>query len=285
MDGEKIDQVTFMDKPRIFVQKHDLVATADQTLDAFEANYKVLIDTGIRTSIGNIKVVEITEAGNALVAGPSSISGMKKTIDILNTYNPEKTLIDGAFFRHTLSKISDATVYVVGANFNPEMSKVVEDARLTTQKFELPKAPFETQILTDIGRVSWFDGEDKIKIYEFDSVIGNAEKILDDANKKYRFLYLPKSLPNEFLEFMVANRHLGDYDIIIDSPVALQLNFKNARNLFKLNKKLYVINPINLVAVCYNPYSPQGYRFDDAVFEEQLNKALNRRVFNVEKEV
>ncbi|HPJ23829.1 MAG TPA: hypothetical protein PK113_02855 [Bacillota bacterium] len=274
-----------MDKPRIFVQKHDLVATADQTLDAFEANYKVLIDTGIRTSIGNIKVVEITEAGNALVAGPSSISGMKKTIDILNTYNPEKTLIDGAFFRHTLSKISDATVYVVGANFNPEMSKVVEDARLTTQKFELPKAPFETQILTDIGRVSWFDGEDKIKIYEFDSVIGNAEKILDDANKKYRFLYLPKSLPNEFLEFMVANRHLGDYDIIIDSPVALQLNFKNTRNLFKLNKKLYVTNPINLVAVCYNPYSPQGYRFDDAVFEEQLNKALNRRVFNVEKEV
>jgi len=83
LDGEKIDQVTYMEKPRIHTKAGDIVATAEKTLEAFEASYEVVGQTDIRTSIGNIVIVKITIAGNALIAGSSTVSGMKRTIEIL----------------------------------------------------------------------------------------------------------------------------------------------------------------------------------------------------------
>jgi len=151
LDGEKIDQVTYMEKPRIHTKAGDIVATAEKTLEAFEASYEVVGQTDIRTSIGNIVIVKITIAGNALIAGSSTVSGMKRTIEILKGFGLNKILIDGAFFRHSLARISDATVYVVGANYNPDMMKTVEDSKLSSKKFDIHKPSADFDFLNEIN--------------------------------------------------------------------------------------------------------------------------------------
>jgi len=284
LDGEKIDQVTFMDKPRINVKINDLIATAENTLVAFDAEYEIIQKTDIRTAIGNILILRITRAGNALVAGPSGVNGMSRTVEILRNYNPKKILIDGAFFRHSLARISEATVFVVGANFHQEMEKTIQDAMFSVQKFELKKPNFDVNFLNNINQICLIDDNLNIKRLEFDTVIGNTEKIISMANEKYRFLYLPKAITNRFVETLVNSRHRFEIDIILDSPISIQLGFTNSINLFKLSNKLYVIHPINLVAVCFNPYSPRGYEYDNQIFQTKLEKALNRKVYNVEKE-
>lgn len=273
-----------MEKPRIHAKTNDIIATAEQTLKSFEAEYEIVLKTDIRTSIGNIYIVKVTRSGNALIAGPSGITGMARTIQILKEYSPDKILIDGAFFRHSLAKISDATVFVVGANFSPNMYKTIEDAKLTIEKFQLEKPVINVDFFKDLDNVCMISDNHEIHRFDFGTAIGNTEIIFKSQFQKYKFLYLPKSLTNDFVERLVEHRHRFDLDIIVDSPVSVQLNFDNLQRLFKLENRVYVMNPINLVAVCYNPYSPRGYEYDDNDFKYGLEQTLNRKIYNVEKE-
>jgi len=86
LDGEKVDQVTFMEKPRIFVQEGYIIATASDTLKMFEAEFEELQTTNIYTPIGPIIIVKIKKAGNALIAGPSVVFDMEKIIQLLEGY-------------------------------------------------------------------------------------------------------------------------------------------------------------------------------------------------------
>ncbi|XMB71482.1 hypothetical protein RJI07_05035 [Mycoplasmatota bacterium WC30] len=285
LDGEEIDQVTFMEKPRIYAKKGYLIATAENTLKAFEAKFDVIQETNIFTSIGNVVIVRITEGGNALVAGPSVILDMQKTIKILNNYTPKTIFIDGAFFRHSLAKIADATVLVIGANLSVDIDKVTQDAVATVRKFSLPKADERLAALVEKQNVCLVNEQFEIEELNFDTVIGNTAKLFIEENKKYRFLYLPKAMTNEFLLKMIEERLDYHFDIIVKSPVNIQLNMDNLGNLFKLKNTVYILEEVNLVAVCYNPVSPKGYAFNDVEFKKKLEDKLDREVFNVSKEV
>ncbi|MCK5731750.1 MAG: hypothetical protein KAH13_01915 [Tenericutes bacterium] len=262
-----------------------MVATAKDTLSQFEAEYEMLDRTNIRTPIGNIVVVLIKKAGNALIAGPSVILDMEKIINIFNKYTPKSIFIDGAFFRHSLAKISEATIFVVGANLTNNIDKVIDYAALTSKKFKLEKVDERLKKLAQYNNVCFVNEHNEIYDLGFDSVIGNTEKIFKEENKKYRFLYLPKSLSNNFLLKLVEHRRQYRFDIILNSPVSIQLNLDNLNYLFKLKNKVFVLNSINLVATCLNPFSPRGYEFDKQEFKEKLENILGVEVFNVKEEV
>lgn len=285
LDGEEIDQVTFLEKPRVYCEKGYLVATAKETLPQFEAEYEILDSTNIRTPIGNIVIVLIKKAGNALIAGPSVILDMEKTVKILDKYTPKNIFIDGAFFRHSLAKISEATIFVVGANLTNDIDKVIDYAALTSKKFKLKKADKRLEKLNEYNNVCFVNEQYDIYDLGFESAIGNTEKIFKEENKKYRFLYLPKSLSNDFLLKLIEYRKEYSFDIVLESPVSIQLNLDNLNYLFKLKNQVFVMNSINLVAICLNPVSSRGYNFDKIEFKRKLENTLGVEVFNVIEEV
>ena len=53
------------------------------------------------------------------------------------------------------------------------------------------------------------------------------------------------------------------------------------RQLFRLKQKLYVLQPINLVALTFNPFSPTGNRFSLAAFREQLSDDFSLPIYDV----
>lgn len=281
LDGEEIDQVTFMDKPRVYCKEGYLVATAEETLSEFTAEYRIIEETDIKTSIGLVKICEIIKPGNALIAGPSIISDMEKVVSILGKYDLNNIFIDGAFFRHSLAKVANATIFVVGANFSSDIDKVVADAVASVQKFNLKRSSSDYDFLYDIDNICYIKDKKIIKKFDFDSILGNTAIILDEKYKKADILYLPLSLTNEFLETLVEKRKQFSFDIIIDTPVNIQLNLANIRNLFRLKNKIYVLNPVNLKAICFNPYSPRGYEFENATFRTKLENSLHLKVINV----
>lgn len=285
LDGEDLDQVTNMEKPKVYVKEGYIIATAQETLKKFTAEYEVLNKTDIFTSIGKIYIVKIKKAGNALIAGPSVISDMEKVVQLLSKYKLDKIFIDGAFFRHSLAKIAEATVFIVGANLSSNMDRVVEDASLSVKKFSLEKPDFDADKFNNIDHVCMVDNLGKLKELPYKTIVGNTVNFFEGKKEKCRFLYLPTSLTNNFVKKLVEKRYDFDFDIILESPVSIQLDFNNTKNLFKLKNKVFVLNPINLVAVCYNPYSPRGYEFNDKDFRSELEKILNMEVYNVVKDV
>jgi hypothetical protein len=56
------------------------------------------------------------------------------------------------------------------------------------------------------------------------------------------------------------------------------------KNLALANILVYVINPINLISIMYNPFSPTGYCFDDLKFQKALMELVDLPVINVMNE-
>lgn len=279
LDGEEIDQVTSMEKPQIYVKAGYIVATASDTLKNYSCDYKVLERTKLLTSIGEVVIIEVLNEGKALVAGPSKVKDMQALIKILDKYKLEKIIIDGAFARNTFARTSDATIFVVGANKDKDIEKVVKDAYLNYRKFNLKRIPSLAYSFGD--KIGFISSEGLYKELPFSSVIGNVDEIFCKELFDSKFLYLPKTITNKFVDKLVLERGKYTFDLIIDSPINIQVKEDNLEKLFKLNIDIFVVNPINLAVVCYNPYSPRGYEFDDQDFKDKLEMILQRDVFNV----
>lgn len=257
------------------------IVTASETLPEFEAEYEILEKTNIFTSMGCIYIVKIIKSGNALIAGPSRILDMEKVVKKLDDYDLKNIFIDGAFFRHSSAKVAEATIFVIGANLSHDIDKVVKDAVASVGKFTLEKPKKWLDFLKNEENVCLVNERNNFKRLDIKSVIGNSAKIFNENNKNYRFLFLPLSLTNDFVERLVEERRGFKWDILINSPVCIQLNIGNLENLFKLSNKVMVFNPIKLKAVCYNPMSPRGYEFNDFQFRQILVERIGINVFNV----
>lgn len=278
LDGEEIDQITSMEKPQIYVKPGYIVATAFDTLKNYSCKYKILEKTELITSIGEVVIIEILDEGKALVAGPSKVKDMQKLTNILEKYKLEKIIIDGAFSRQAFAKTADATIFVVGANKDKNIDNVVKDAFLQYRKFTLRTSPLKPYGFGE--NIGFIDSDGNFGELPFSSVIGNVNDIFVDEVLKAKFLYIPKTITNKFVEKLIVERGKYVFDLIIDSPINIQLKDENLEKLFKLNFNIFVLNPVNLALVCYNPYSPRGYEFDNMEFKTKLETALETEVIN-----
>lgn len=282
LDGEEIDQVNFLEKPRIFVDKGYFIATASEALKYFTCRYDIIRNTGIFTSIGEVIIVRVTSPGKALIAGPAKVNEMAKIIEFLNNEPVDKIIIDGAFSRQIFSRLSQATILVIGANYSNDIDLVVKNAKLNIDQLNLDV--FNDERLRNQKNICLIDRSNNLEQLEFSTVIGNVDKFFDLDFTKIKYVFFPKSLTNQFVEKLVKERHDLHFDIILDSPTYLQLNDKNLENIFRLKNKIFVTNPVNLAAIYYNPFSPRGYEFSDSDFKEKLEKALKQKVYNVLKD-
>ncbi|MBN2876431.1 MAG: hypothetical protein JXL85_02150 [Bacilli bacterium] len=249
----------------------------------WDAAYEIVHRFSVSTPIGPVVLCKVTISGNALIAGPSIISDMESIIEYINSMKVSKIMIDGAFSRHGFARISQATIAVIGANYNSDMNVVVENAKSIVEKFSLEKPDFDFKNLENAKNICKIYSDNNIYEYDIDSILGTTAKIFLDQQEKCRFLYLPKSLPNELVDFLVNHREIIPPDIIVKSPMNIQLTDLNMKRVWKLINHIYTLHPMNLVAVCYNPYSPKGYEFDHKEFKNLLENKLKRKVYNVKE--
>ncbi len=80
LDGEELDAVTYLPKPRIFLSAGTLAATAEDCLKSAEATYRIIRRTGVSTALGEIVVVEIVDPGICLVGGPATVVAMEQIV-------------------------------------------------------------------------------------------------------------------------------------------------------------------------------------------------------------
>jgi hypothetical protein len=282
LDGEEIDQVTFMNKPQIYVKPGYFVATAEDTLKNFTCEYEIIRRTKLSTSIGMVVIVEVKSIGKVLVAGPAKVSDMEILITELKQIPISKIIIDGAFSRHVFARLSQATLLVIGANKSRDMNIVVNSAKLLVQKFKLSSNPYKDICFGE--KITFIDKEHILREWRYSSIIGKVHDFFNEPFDGIKAVYFPKALTNSFVEKLIRERNKYKFDIILDSPTSVQINDSLLEKILKLDNKLYVVNPINLVAVFCNPYSPAGYEFNDKDFKKSLSEVTNFDVVNVLKD-
>ncbi|HRX91453.1 MAG TPA: hypothetical protein P5042_01435 [Candidatus Izemoplasmatales bacterium] len=281
MDGEPLDNVSFLPKPRIHLWPGTLVATAEKFLETATIGEKILKRTDISTPFGNIVVAEAVKPGNILVAGPSTIADMEKIVHIFHEHGAQKKFIDGAFARQSTAKMADGTILVSGANRSPVMDEVINDTERVIRRLSIPKS--EKNLLT---RNEW----KKTEIFDFEgnwigasehSAVMDPEATLGLLGPGVGYLYVPGATTAEFVRKFIKTKDAGMSKLVVYSPTNLIADdfidvFPKAAE-----GRIQTVRPVNIVALCYNPFSPAGYVFDDNEFYERLRTLTDLPIFNV----
>ena len=282
LDGEEIDQVTFLEKPQVYVRKNDIIATAKDCLQQCLASFSFVQETSIQTAIGPVVICEVDQPGKVLIAGPSTVDDMDRLIQELASKYRHQILIDGAFSRQSFARISETTIFVIGANASIDIHQTVEEAYYAYRKLTLPKVDIDVLMHQNKNHIVLFNEQGAIDL-GFDTLLGNEVDVFKSITDHTKWLYIPKSLTDEFINRWINHYDRYRFDIIVQSSVNIQLSNQNLSHLFKMNCGVFVLHPINVSKVCVNPFSPRGYNYDGLQFKEMISERLGVKAINVKE--
>ena len=279
LDGEELDQVNFLPKPKIEVKKGMVIATASACLDAAPILYKVITKTNLFTALGPIKIIEVLSKGHLVVAGPTTNSDLKSLIELMKPY-VDKVLIDGAFNRMTFSNIDliEGIILATGAIVHPSMDKTIEKTKAIVDAFHAPKSLVYDHIPSY-----------KLAIHTQDAVYLYHQKnyemmkqAIDEHARHIESIYIQGAITPKLIDLLIAKR-IENIDLVCDDPTKLLLSEIYFKHIKTLKINLHVIHSCKLIAVTINPFSPNGQHYDEDEFLKRMKDNLFIPVFNVLK--
>lgn len=281
LDGEELDHVSHLPKPRIDLPAGCLVATAEELLQTAECEYLILERTGAMTGLGEVLIVRVTKPGICLVGGPSGVQAMERVVERLRLLGAPQVFIDGAFARSSHAAAGDAFIYIVGAHQSPIMAKVVRSADYTLRRFLLPKVTDDLDFLSEANSPGYVDAVNQFHPTEAVSAVGRAESVLHAIPPDARYLFLPGAAGPELVKAYIQTRKEHHFGLILTSGLAIVADDQTLRHLFMLKRELRVLRPLRLCLIAANPFSPAGYRFDNVAFLSALKAISPVHVINV----
>ncbi len=277
LDGEAIDQVNFLPKPKVYVKRGMVVATASGCLEASFVNFQVLDKTDFYTALGRIQIVEILSDGHMVIAGPTTNKELNQVLLKMKLF-VDKIFVDGAFNRMTFSNIDqiDAIILATGAAVCPIMSETIKQTKMIADTFGLNKSyriekiPIEMMIVqTTFNRYGY--GDKKIE---------TLQHLLSNINDKVDLLYIKGAITPKIIHFF-TEKMMTDFSLVCDDPTKLLLEKRDFKYLKKLRIEVNVIHPCPLLCVTINPWSPTGNHYDKKEFMEQIRSAISLPIYNV----
>ncbi len=272
IDGESKDQIFSNTKPRIFVKENTIIATSVNSLKKSDITYEVLNMTNIMTPLGYIVIVKTISAGYVEISGTSSSNDLK----IIQTWIKENTdvdilYIDGALSRKQFSSIDfiDSVDIVVGAAFNKNMSKTLDEVALWSKLYSIEEYLIEKQDCNIIIN------EKKLN-YDFIDV----ETLSSICDVTTNFVFLDCIITSEVFNYILAFNKQNKVKLVVENPNKLFITKSDFNKLSNSNVELFVRKKININGVYTNPVG-YGYSYNSNEFKENVARIFNREVMDV----
>jgi len=257
-DGEDLDNVTGLPKPKIEVWPGILVAVAERCLKVSTAEVEVLEVTNIATPLGKIILGKVTEGGRLVVAGPNKSSELRQVLSKLSHHNLNLIIVDGALNRIAPMVEVDGLILTTGA----------------ARKSKISDLAFETHCIVEILNYPVFEMEPDT--VSFNSVLNSslADDLLKEL-KKVSSVYINGVIGEKSLTYLAEKvRGLEGKKIIFPDSIKLlvagDIN-KIHNTLAKLKQQglaIGVRKKIRIIALTINPYYPK-YRFNSDDYEAE----------------
>jgi len=288
-DGERYDVITQLPKPRIFIKKGTIVATARQSFEASEVKMEILKKTQFNTPLGEILILRALSDGFIELAGPSINKFLQEICLELKNLGCDLILIDGAFDRRSYATpiISDATILSTGASVSENMQDVINLTAHTIELLnleseedkEIKKLAQEILKKSTIGIIS---NQNTIHLLGVSTSLESAEDIANSLDENSKYIVIKGALTNKLLEdLMSLTDKYKKAAIIVEDSTKLFLSKKIKEKFQKKGGILKVLNPIKIIAVTINPTSPLGYSFEKTTFLNLMKKKIDVPVFDL----
>lgn len=283
-DGEKLDAVTRLPKPRITLQKGAFVATTERLAMNSSASLEPLIKTKHVTVLGRLIIYRVSSPGSVEVAGGNKASVVKNVTELMRHLGAELILIDGAAGRKFSSapSLADTTILSTGAVVAPTVEGVVSRTAhvveiLTTEEWSDPsRQTFDPEALTnqDVVIISSAAMGKQPKSVKVESVLVSAAEIVRQLPGPGGTIVLGGALPGNLLRDLITCRVARGSTVVVHDATRILARHRDI-SLFKSGGgRIKVLQNIRLAAITTNPVSPDGRMFD----AETLLTAIARTV-------
>ena len=281
-DGEDIDIVTGTGKPKIYVAKDTLIATAADLLKKSDITKEIVRTTDINTPMGEVVIVRARSDGYVQIGGSSIGSQIVGLINDFRELGADKVLVDGAISRKTFSSpvISDAAILSTGASLSADMDKVVGETAFVARLLTLRALEDEqTRNLIE----TFTEPQEKFSVIMPNYSVRNIDLTSPiDAADGAKYIYVSGALSDSIMNKLVmSNVNLRGVKIIVDDGSKIFISEQTFEKVGLKGTEIVVMRPINLLAITINPVSASGYVFDKEVFKESLERQTNIPIYNV----
>ncbi|MBZ4653353.1 MAG: uncharacterized protein JG781_692 [Peptococcaceae bacterium] len=274
-DGEVMDNVTGLPKPRIRAEKGTIVAIAQSCLAAGSADIEVLATTDIRTPLGKIVIGEVKEPGLVVIAGANKSSEVRIVNKLLKEQGCDLVLVDGALNRIAPMVETQGLIVATGA------------ARTTN----LPKLAEETSCMSAILNLPPWPEKEKATLVST-SLLNEAmvKELLQRVTSETREIVVTGIIGEKSFQALLdlGKDILPGKALVLPDPIkvlvagAPDLMFEVIARLADSGTPVYVQKPVKLLAITVNPFYPR-YRYTSHDYEpayvekEELKQSIQQK--------
>jgi hypothetical protein len=286
LDGERIDHLTGLAKPRIAPPAGTLVATTQGSLERSRYAMEVLEELPFLTPLGRVVIGRAGHEGQVEVSGPTTLAELCVTIQRLQAHGAEMVLVDGAINRigSASPRVSDGVVVATGGMVGDTLGDVLETTLATLEMLLLPAVSDETRshlapYLAQGRRALSFDQRGEGMPLDIGTVIGEGVTVAREVERLgTRTLFIGGALTQEFVDdFTRVLPPRRELRVVVRDATVLVLPATSVQRFRKRGIALEVLTPLRVLAVTANPFRvPQPYQ--PKVFFDAVAGAVGDRV-------
>ncbi|HHY13345.1 MAG TPA: hypothetical protein GX526_01690 [Thermoanaerobacterales bacterium] len=279
-DGEKIDAVFGTHKPAIWVPEGTLLATARKCVVTSDARIEILYNTEISTPLGEIIIGRTRESGDIELAGPATSTGIKQVIEIMKDFGGDLIIIDGALDRASSAAptVTDGTILSTGAAIGYSIESIIDMTKLRVELFGLEELKNQdirrlaAKIIQEnkLGTVT----NNGFETIEQGNALLSGKEISSIIDEDTKAIVIGGAITDRFMMDLIDIPYLDKIYIVVKDGVKVFFEDSTYKQLKRRGIKITVLDPINLLALTVNPYSPTGYNFDPAEFLAKIRSAM-----------
>jgi hypothetical protein len=284
-DGEDLDHLTGLPKPRVFCPRGTIIATAQRCLARGTASCRLLEVLPVSNALGPICLAEVVNPGLAVIAGPNKRGDLRRTLKAFARGGCELVFVDGAFGRMSPFVEVDGLILATGAARNRALDCLVRETRALDRIFTLPAAVLKGAVEGENTIVIWGQGGGTIRFRETSLLSPELVQEVARAAASAEVISLPGAVPGRLLGKF--SRELGEdlagKTLIVSDPTKLLVLGEYVEAAAALDQiaafggRVMVRERIPLLAVTINPFYPREVNntfCKDFIDENLLKQAL-----------
>lgn len=258
-DGEVVDNITGLPKPRIKAEKGTVVAIAQSCLAAGSAEIEVLATTDIRTPLGKIVIGEVKVPGLVVIAGANKSSEVRIVNKLLQEQGCDLVLVDGALNRIAPMVETQGLIMATGAARTTNLPKLAEETCALSAILNLPQ---------------WFPREETSLAASSLLNEGMVKELLEQVTPETRAIVVAGIIGEKSFQALLemGRKILPGKALVLPDPIkvlvagAPDFMLEVIEKLANSGTPVYVRNPFPLLAITINPFYPR-YRYASHDYE------------------
>ncbi len=286
VDGEQTDAVYGSAKPEITLYDKTLFITS-------EKHYRLrrlvseIVDVDQRsTSLGRLVTGRVLCSGKILISGAATTGLLREQIDNFRQQGVPLTIVDGALSRLSLASptVTESMILATGAAVSTNIAHLISRTRFVCRLISLDEVDDNLrQKLNPIGNGLWaIDNNGIVHDLNISSVFLLGRNNTDIFEYGTSF-FAAGAVSDKLLKYFSGQRTIEQTHLIVRDFTKFFVSPEVYNDYIRRGGKISVLQRSNLLAVCLNPTSPQGFRLNSEDACKALSEALHLPVYDVMK--